>query len=161
MAFHCHFFLRKKNIPVHSCIPFSLLPISWWTLGCFHILTIVNSSAVNMCVSIHWRLKLQGQVIWESSNFLCPCFCLSFDYRLLYFIGQNSLETEPTRRLPTYLLSIYPSREFAPCLWKLLSPKPAEKASRLKTQEELGFQQSQNAGSWQNPLLLRGGHSSV
>jgi hypothetical protein len=64
------FFLMAEKAPLYIYIhsTFSLLIISWWYLGWFHILTIVNSAAINMCMHRSWlyvNLHSFGYMPWS------------------------------------------------------------------------------------------------
>ena len=49
---YLHSFLRLNNIPL-CVIPHFVYPfICWWTLGCFHLLGIMNNAALNFSVQI-------------------------------------------------------------------------------------------------------------
>ena len=51
-------FLRLSTIPLY-CIPhFVYVFIHWWPLGCFHLLTVANNSAMHMSVQIPLRVPV-------------------------------------------------------------------------------------------------------
>lgn len=64
-----HSFLRLNNIPLYVYPTFCLFIILWWTLGCFHLLAIVNNAAINISVptslwvsafSFFWNILRHG-----------------------------------------------------------------------------------------------------
>ena len=80
-------FLSPSSIPLSICTTSSLSFICWWHLGCFHILAIVKSAAVN--IGIHesfWIMIFSGHMpsigIAASYGSFQECFA-SFSLRVL------------------------------------------------------------------------------
>ena len=61
MALFCSF-LWLSNIPLYIYIPHLPYPfLCWWTLGCFHVLAVVNSAALNTGVYMSfWIVVFSG-----------------------------------------------------------------------------------------------------
>ena len=81
-----HSFLCLSNIPLYIYTTyFFYLFLCWWTLGCFHVLAIVNSAAMNTRVHVSFQMMFFSGYVprsgiagsYDSSvfSFLEPPYC--------------------------------------------------------------------------------------
>lgn len=77
----CQYFIHFYNWIIVHCVDISNfvnLFIHWWTFGCFHLMLVVNSATVNICVQVLvWTPKLtyfryipRSGTVGQYSNFM-------------------------------------------------------------------------------------------